>query len=191
MHACERLRMNPIVRSAQRRLPFLTSFLSVLVAAGVGCARLPRTDSAVRDTSIDLQRQLINLGERVDETEAANLAQVAIVEAKNLAREYQAAGPPWFHNMMVNGRLKKRGLCYHWTNDLFSRLNALGLRSLDLHLAVARRETSREHNAVVVTAGGQPFEHGLVLDAWRGSGTLFAGPVLGDKYPWKPLSSAE
>ncbi len=123
----------------------------------------------------------------MDEEEAATLARVAVEESMQLAREYRAAGPPWFHNMMVNSKIKERGLCFHWANDLFARLQPLGLRSLDLHLAVARRATSREHNAVVVTASGQPFESGLVLDAWRRSGVLFSGPVVGDKYPWEPL----
>lgn len=159
----------------------------LLLIEAAGCSALPRTDSARRDNSARLQQQLIALGQRVDDQEAASLAQVAVEQATNLAREYDATWPPWFHNTMVNSGFKDRGLCFHWANDLFLRLHALGLRSLDLHLAVARMDTSREHNAVVITVSGRPFESGLVLDAWRGSGALFSGPVSTDKYPWKPL----
>jgi hypothetical protein len=161
--------------------------LLLLLIEAAGCSALPKTDSALHESSARLQRQLIALGQRVDDQEAARLAQVAVEQATNLALEYRAMWPPWVHNTMVNGGFRDRGLCFHWANDLFLRLHALGLRSLDLHLAVARMDTSREHNAVVVTASGQPFESGLVLDAWRNSGALFSGPAITDKYPWKPL----
>jgi hypothetical protein len=42
-----------------------------------------------------------------------------------------------------------------------------------------------EHNSVVVTAKGQPFQQGLVLDAWRHSGRLHWTPVIADRYPWE------
>ena len=104
--------------------------------------------------------------------------------ASELGRRYQPVGPPQFHNFLVNTGLKKRGLCHHWARDLGSQLAVLKLRTLQLRWGIARRGTLREHNAVVVTARGQPFERGIVLDAWRHSGRLFAGPVAGDKYPW-------
>ena len=49
---------------------------------------------------------------------------------------------------------------------------------------VARLETRREHSSVVLTAPGQPFDEGIVLDAWRHSGRLYWGAVKTDKYPW-------
>ncbi|HOC52079.1 MAG TPA: hypothetical protein PKI07_13410, partial [Verrucomicrobiota bacterium] len=45
-------------------------------------------------------------------------------------------------------------------------------------------ETRREHSSVVLTAPGQPFEQGIVLDAWRRSGRLYWSGVKEDKYPW-------
>jgi hypothetical protein len=42
-----------------------------------------------------------------------------------------------------------------------------------------------EHNAVVVTAKGQPFSEGIVLDAWRDSSDLFFTKVEEDReYFW-------
>ena len=159
----------------------------LLLILSAGCTVLPKTNSVTQSKSVQLQQQLIALSERVDDQEAARLSEAAVERAISLAREYRAVRPAGLHNIMVNSGLKDRGLCYHWANDLFLCLDALSLRSLDLHLAVARMDTAREHNAVVVTASGQPFESGLVLDAWRHSGSLYFGPATTDKYPWIPL----
>ncbi len=65
-------------------------------------------------------------------------------------------------------------------------LQALRLTTLELHWAEARPGTLREHNCVVVTARGQPFAQGIVLDGWRNSGRLFWSPVVLDHhYPWR------
>ncbi len=134
-----------------------------------------------------LQEKLQQLDNAVDADEAARLAESAVKQSAVLAREYRAVRPAWLHNFLVNGGLRERGLCYDWTNDLFARLHQLDLRSLDLHLAVARMDTPHEHNAIVVTARGQPFVEGVVLDAWRHSGRLWFGSVATDKYPWQSL----
>jgi hypothetical protein len=45
-----------------------------------------------------------------------------------------------------------------------------------------------EHNGIVVTAKGQRFEDGIVLDPWRKGGRLWWGTLQQDKrHPWKPL----
>jgi hypothetical protein len=147
---------------------------------------MPRGQSSF-DQTLALSRQLTTLGERVQEEEAQALAGLAVTEARQLAAQYRVVRPPWLHNVLVNYGMRERGLCFEWTNDLFLRLHELDLHSINLHLAVARMDTRREHNAIVATADGQPFETGLVLDAWRGSGMIWSGPVTSDKYPWEPL----
>ena len=104
-----------------------------------------------------------------------------------LAREYAVVRPAWLHNNLVNLGLRDRGLCYHWANDLFARLQTLDLQSLELQLAVANMDRRREHNAIVVTARGRPLSEGIVLDAWRRSGRLWWGYATTDKYHWQPL----
>lgn len=93
--------------------------------------------------------------------------------------------PALFHNFMVNLGVRKRGLCYHWAEDLVARLQTLKLATLDLHWGIARAGTLREHNSVVVTAKGQPFRQGVVLDAWRHAGRLHWADVAADRYPWE------
>jgi hypothetical protein len=84
--------------------------------------------------------------------------------------------------------LRDRGLCYHWTEDLMFQLKALQLERYQLRWGVAHRGSNlREHNTVVITANGQPFENGLVLDPWRHSGNLYWVIVKNDSYPWKEL----
>lgn len=117
--------------------------------------------------------------------EADQLAASALETWSQLARTYRPVGPPQLNNFLVNAGLKRRGLCHHWTRDLGAQIAALRLRSLVLRWGIAHGGTLREHNVVVVTARGQPFARGIVLDAWRHSGRLFWGAVATDRYPWK------
>jgi hypothetical protein len=131
-----------------------------------------------------LRIQLAALAPTVLEDEAQRVADCACDYSKQLAREYRVVRPAFLHNFLVNVGLKNRGLCYHWAEDLLARLQTLNLTTLELHWGVARAGTVREHNSVVVTAQGHPFENGIVLDAWRRSGRLVWKAVSADKYPW-------
>ena len=148
-----------------------------------GCAT-PRTPGAPPD---DLAAQLRGLSPAVDPQEASLTAETACAYSLELAREYHVVRPPVLHNVLVNWGLKKRGLCFQWADDLSAKLNSLRLRTLQVRRGVARLDTRREHNSVVLTACGQPFDQGIVLDAWRHSGRLYWCPVKSDKYPWLEL----
>ena len=124
------------------------------------------------------------LSPEVRATEARQLADCAYLTSRQLARDYRVVGPPLFHNFLVNIGVRERGLCFQWARDLFAKLNQLPLRTIELHWGAARAGTWREHNCVVVTAKGEPFATGIVLDAWRHSGRLFWSPVQADHYPW-------
>jgi hypothetical protein len=156
----------------------VVSLLPVLVAT-LGCA------SARKPNPEALAAALCGLGPEVQAAEAATLARTACDTSSRLARDYAVVRPAILHNCLVNMRLKKRGLCFHWAEDLEPPLRALDLQSLEVHRAVARRATRREHNALVVTAPNAPFHTGLVLDAWRDGGRLVWAPVATDKYPWQ------
>lgn len=135
-----------------------------------------------------LTHDLLALGPGVSIEEANRIAFVALATARGLAVEYRASRPAWLHNIKVNLGLRQRGLCYQWAEDLFEVLEQEQFRTLKLHRAVARLNTSREHSGVVVTAIGQDFSEGMVLDAWRWSGRLAWARVRSEKYPWKPFS---
>jgi hypothetical protein len=138
---------------------------------------LPRAQ-ALRDRIVALSSQV-----RVDE--AKQVADCAYATAEQLRRDYGViGGPPSLQNFLVNLGIRKRGLCFQWAEDLLVRLDALKLTTLELHWAEAWVENWREHNCVVVTAKGQPFRQGIILDCWRHSGRLFWSALASDHYPW-------
>ena len=157
----------------------IAAILSLCATAGAQVTS--RDDAAIRQ----LSGQLAALSPAVRPREAQRLATAAFETAARLRREYQVGGPAGFHNFLVNAGVKQRGLCHHWARDLMNSLATVKQATFDLHWGIARRGTLREHNSVVVTAKGAPFATGIVLDAWRHSGRLYAGPVANDRYPWK------
>jgi hypothetical protein len=152
----------------------------------------PSDAQIYRDKIKQLEQELVALSAAVDKTDAQIMAATAVQESAVLAEEYRLVRPAVTHNLLVVLGIKDRGLCYHWTEDLMIRLQALDLKSLQLHWGVAYRGSElREHNCVVITARGQRFFKGIVLDPWRNSGNLFWARVTKDSYPWKVLPPSD
>jgi hypothetical protein len=147
-------------------------------------ATLPRGDVVAK---AELRTKLAMLSPDVRADEAQRLAHTAYVTSRRLAREYRVVFPPALNNILINTGARKRGLCYQWTEDIMRELDALKLETLELHWGEAFAGTFSENNGVVVTAKGQPFGQGIVLDAWRYQGRLYWGPVRKDPehYPWR------
>jgi hypothetical protein len=145
---------------------------------------LPRGD-IVAEAQLRTKLAMLSPTVRVDEAE--RLAMCAYKTSRRLAREYRVIFPPALNNMLINTGGRKRGLCYQYTEDLLHQLDALKLETLELHWGEAFARTFSENNGVVITARGQPFAQGIVLDAWRYQGRLYWGPVRKDPegYPWK------
>jgi hypothetical protein len=139
-----------------------------------------------------LENALVALNNGSAQAEARKLAETALQTSAFLAEEYELVRPAVVHNLFVQAGWRDRGLCYHWTEDLMSHLAALQLKNYQLRWGVAHRGSDlREHNTVVVTANGQPFEDGLILDPWRDSGKLHWVVVKDDSYPWEELPREE
>lgn len=158
--------------------------LVIVLSAGlVGCVHVPppATEAQVKS----LETTLLQLGPGVQERDAAFVAALAFDYPRELAQQYRLVRPPLWHNLLINLRLKKRGLCYQWAEDLGAKLQTAELPSLELHWGVARAGSWREHNTIVITAPEQSFETGIILDPWRQSGALFWGTVTNDVYPWR------
>jgi hypothetical protein len=125
-----------------------------------------------------------------DPREARLLADRALRESLELRRRYRAVSPPLWHNVLVNTGIRKRGLCWHWADDLWLRLRKLRLRTLRI-LPVGANVGSywREHNALAVLPASQPgypLKRGILLDPWRKSGELWFAPVGKDpRYRWR------
>ena len=127
-----------------------------------------------------LADELAALSSRVNRGEAKLLADCAFMTVTKLRREYRMFGTPIFNNFLIYHGLRKRGYCYQWSEDLLTTLDALRLKSLELHWGEYDPGTWRENNCIVVTAKGQPFNRGIMLECWRHLGHLYFGPVASD-----------
>ncbi len=163
--------------------------LSVLVALPLRpvLARL-KEDPVFAKSAEDpvLIARIVALSPTVDPEEARRVAVTAYTTGRDLAREWRVVWPPGIQNFLVNIGARKGGLCFQWAAGLLPRLDALLLRTLELHWAESYARTASEHNVIVVTAKGQPMQRGILLDNWRYLGHLAWGPVAGDTtYEWQ------
>ena len=199
---------NPELRikySSSGRLLFCIYLLVVLIFTGCSATRpnhqqppsaAAAPQAAVQEAILEkisaLRNALADLNRRENILEAGQVAETAITYSSDLAEEYDLVRPAVLHNVFVRMGIKDRGLCYHWAEDLMQRLQLLDLKTYQLHWGVAYRGSElREHNSVVITARGEPFETGLVLDPWRNSGDLYWALIQKDKYPWVELPPEE
>ena len=133
-----------------------------------------------------LRNRIAILSPNVQPEEAQRVAWCAYTTGRELKREWGVVWPPGLQNFLVNTGRRKGGLCFQWATELLLRLDALKLKTLELHWAESFETTASEHNVIVVTAMGQPFQRGILLDNWRYGGRLIWGPVTGDpQYQWK------
>ncbi len=123
--------------------------------------KVEKGDSAKAEKLAD---DLASLSPRVNRDEAKLLADCAFVTVSKLRREYRMFGTPIFNNFLIYHRLRKRGYCYQWSEDLLIALDKLKLTSLELHWGEYDPGTWRENNCIVVTAKGQPFKRGIMLE---------------------------
>jgi hypothetical protein len=177
-------------------------FLAALLAGSPGCVHVSRSSVSsvggeAEGTRLDaapqpervaaLTDELARLGPGVSRDEAAMVASVAVPYAQQLADFYKMKPPVEMHNVLVNLGMRPGGLCFQMAECMLAELRELPLNTLELKRGIAwKNDLWNEHNCVVVTAKGQPFETGVVLDAWRNAGHLRWAPVRMDHYPWVP-----
>jgi hypothetical protein len=132
-----------------------------------------------------LSTRIAVLSPTVSPDEARRVAYTAYMTGRELHREWRVAWLPGIQNFLVNTGRRKGGLCFQWATELLARLDALKLQTLELHWAESGPNTGAEHNVIVVTARGQAFGEGILLDLWRYSGSLVWTHVAMDPdYRW-------
>jgi hypothetical protein len=127
-----------------------------------------------------LTASLLQLSPSVSLDEARRVAFTAYTTGRQLAIEWRMVRPATVQSFLIHIGARKAGHCFQYANELLLRLDALKLRTLELHWAECAPGEFDEHNVIAVTARGQPFDQGIVLDNWRHSGRLVWGPVKGD-----------
>ena len=135
---------------------------------------------ATSDHDPALTAGLVQLSPSVSPDEARRVAFTAYTTGRQLAAEWRMVWPATMQSFLIHIGARKAGHCFQYANELLLRLDALKLRTLELHWAECNPRAFDEHNVIAVTARGQPFEQGIVLDNWRHSGRLVWGPVKGD-----------
>lgn len=170
----------------RRRCSNLTIFalaVPLAFAAYAPSAKARPRNELVLATSADdaaIRARLVALSPSVNPEEARRVASIAYTTGRELAHKWEMGSSPTFHSFLINIGMRKAGYCYQFATELLLRLDAQKLQTLELHWAESDAGTDTEHNVIVVTARGQPFAQGIMLDNWRRSGRLLWGPLHGD-----------
>ena len=134
-----------------------------------------------------LTDEILALSPTIDPAEAADCAELAVRYTSLLAEYHNLTTVAEFNSLMVNLGIKDRGQCFQLADDLNAELEEQHYRTILRTRAICHwDEPFKEHNCIVLTAPGQPFEEGLVIDPWRNPGTLRWARVKNDVYPWIP-----
>lgn len=168
----------------KRRTFILSS--GALALAGCGSAPEKRGRAGTAEVAA-LREMILAMGPEVDPVEAQRAAEVSFSHTRELAIQYQITDPPLIHNTKVNIGLRPRGLCWHWAEDMEKRLDSEGFATLEMHRAIAEGRGVRiDHSTAIISAKGDPYTAGVVLDPWREGGTLYYAPVVEDtRYFWE------
>jgi hypothetical protein len=151
-----------------------------------------RVSSSAEDPA--LITRIKGLSPTVSADDARRVAYCAYTTGLDLRREWRVGGMatllPGLQNLFIKMGARKGGYCFQYSTELLVRLDALKLQTLELHWAESQLGTMSENNAIVVTARGQPFEKGILLDNWRCQGHLAWTQVTMDpEYRWKESKS--
>jgi len=187
-----------MVLSFSRRLCFnVTVFAGAVAmpfAAPVSGAEARRPNELVLATSAEdpaLRTRIAGLSPSVNPEEARRVTYIAYTTGLELARKWEMGSSPTMHSFLINIGARKAGYCYQFATELLLRLDAQKLKTLELHWAESDAGTDTEHNVIAVTAPGQPFAQGIMLDLWRRSGHLLWGPLTGDPdHTWQENKAA-
>ncbi|CAA6808457.1 MAG: Unknown protein [uncultured Thiotrichaceae bacterium] len=166
---------------------------------GDGRPQMKRMDPKTEKNIRELAGALLSLGPNISRNEAVELAHDSYVYPMYLAEKWELTWPPMYHNTLRNSGARKLGLCTDWAKAMTDMARKKHLRTMDVYWGVAfRGDPWREHSTLIVTAKGQPFDTGIILDPWRNSGKLYwirhlEDPVYVWKYhagPYAPLPKA-
>ncbi len=120
------------------------------------------------------------------DAEATTLALGLFNEIKSLKKKYKSFFLPIIHNAMLAVKLKKRGACKHWAEDLLEYLKPIERKFFDVTWGEAYPGKVMEHNVAVIIPKNQPFKTGLFIDPWRTGGNPYWLKVTKDShYKWQ------
>jgi hypothetical protein len=161
---------------------FSLFFLLFLVQGCTVHAPAPQTSNIHR-----LAQLLQSQNRHIPTSESLKLSKDIFYKTRSLSKAFKLTSPPQYHNFLVTIGLRKKGLCYDWSDALYVYLTQREYPSFTFHLMGANiGKYWTEHNSLVVVAKGLSIEEGIIVDPWRDSARLYFSKVKEDvKYSWK------
>ena len=168
-----------------RSIRFAVLVSALVILGSIADARKKEPEFATSADDPVLRGRIAALAPGIDPEEARRVANIAYTTGRDLKKEWKMAWPPGLQNFYVNTGQRKGGLCFQFAERLLWRLAAQKWETLEFHWAESFERTASEHNVIVVTAKGQDFYQGIILDNWRYGGRLVWGRVVDDPhYQW-------
>jgi hypothetical protein len=159
-------------------------FVFALFASGADARKKDPVFATSADDPV-LRANIAGLAPTVNPDEAARVAAIAYTTGRDLKKEWKVIWPPGLHNFLVNTKQRKGGLCFQFAERLLLRLAEQKWETLEFHWAESFERSPAEHNVILVTAKGQHFSRGIILDNWRYGGRLVWGYAIDDPhYDW-------
>ena len=151
----------------------------------IGCSVKPYIPPQDKIDKLSLLLQ--SLDKDISQKQSKKLSKDIFQKTAQLTKAFKLTSPPLWHNTLVGVGLKKKGLCYHWSDALYSYLLSKNYTSFEFHLVGANiGKYFSEHNALVVVSKKCSIKEGIIVDPWRNSGKLYFSKVNKDKkYQWK------
>ena len=151
----------------------------------VGC--VSHTPTVEEDNVVKLSTLLHTLNSHITSSETMQLSHDVFAKTAKLTKEFEMTSPPQYHNFLVTIGVREKGLCYHWSDALYSYFTTQNYPSFEFHLVGANiGEYWSEHNSLVIVTKGMPIEEGIIIDPWRKGGKLYFSKVKEDKkYIWR------
>ena len=186
--------MVALPRRLRSNFAFLALAVAMPLAVDVPSAQArPGSKLVIATTPEDpaLIARVVSLSPSVNPEEARRMASITYTAGLELARKWEMGSSPTMHSFLINIGAKKAGYCYQFATELLLRLEAQNFKTLEFHWAESDVAMDTEHNVIVVTARGQPFEQGILLDLWRRSGRLLWGNFAADvDHTWQENKAA-
>lgn len=135
-----------------------------------------------------LYKLIMKTHRSISSKEAKIISSEAITYSRKLSKHYGTTTTPLFHNFLVNVGIKERGLCHHWSDDLYLYLRKFNFKTIHMKSVGSYIGSYwQEHNALVVLpTNSNDIKKGILLDPWRDSGKLYFSPIAKDpEYSWK------
>jgi len=159
----------------------LSILISVLFTACTPPAPQVKQNS-IRELSFLLQ----SLDQHIPFKEAERLSVDIFQQTEKLRKKFDPVSEPHFNNFLINTGLKEQGLCYEWSDALYTYFRKQHYLDFEFHLLVSNKgEYFFEHNVLVVVARNGKVMEGVIIDPWRAPGSLYYSTVKADvKYRW-------